>query len=196
MYSVQFLPRSHPYGREDRFRPLTDPRSYYGLFCNFSQFLSYFCTLFMFRWSLSGSSHTSSSLVGGHTLEVGSISITSEITFRIKVGNCDLATGAGSAARKLFFFGWTVAMCLISYEVPLSSLLFTGFDRDWSWCLHSFPPSVLSPLGCVVCGMLPACHMLQMALWLGMLIISHLEGRNFISPCNFHTIIIYVRVWI
>lgn len=56
----------------------------------------------MFRWSLSESSHTSYSVVIGHTLEVSNISITSEITFRMKVGICDLSTVADWTARNLF----------------------------------------------------------------------------------------------
>lgn len=55
----------------------------------------------MFRQSLSASSPTSSSVVGGHTLEVGNISIISEFTLGMKVGICNLATVAGSTAGNL-----------------------------------------------------------------------------------------------
>lgn len=55
----------------------------------------------MFRWNSSEFSNTSSSVVGGHTLEMGNISRTSEITFGMKVSICDLLTAAGSRARNL-----------------------------------------------------------------------------------------------
>lgn len=52
-------------------------------------------------------------MVGGHTLEVGNISSTSEITFRMKVGICDLATVAGSTARNLSL----VESCYVPYQL-------------------------------------------------------------------------------
>lgn len=94
------------------YRPALIPNK--AVFPIFMQFLTYFYTIFMFRWS---KSHASCSVGGGCTLEVDSVSITSEVTFGagtihyyciqgvnfgMELGICDLAMVAGSTAGNLF----------------------------------------------------------------------------------------------
>lgn len=86
----------------------------------------------MFRWSLSDSSCTSCSLGGGHPLEVGDISITSEVTLGTEL--CFLLV----QQQEIFFlFLWlTATLWLVSYKVPLSPPSCRDFNRAWLWCLH------------------------------------------------------------